>query len=192
MRYKSKQALLADLKTEHDALCARLCEIPTAQYREPGVWGDGWTLCDLVAHLAEWQFMFLSWYADGLRGATPDLPAPGYKWNETPRLNRSIWLKHRMRSPAAVRADFDAGYNRILDLVTTLSAEKLLAPGQFEWTGKHPLAAYLGPNSASHYRFASRVIKRWGKNKTKGSSAPVGNRSRLQRQRKRPTLRRGS
>jgi hypothetical protein len=27
--------------------------------------------------------------------------------------------------------------------------------------GRHALATYLGPNTASHYRFARRVIKRW-------------------------------
>jgi hypothetical protein len=163
MRYKSKQALLDDIRTEHDALCARLAEIPNARWHEPGVWGDGWTVSDLVAHLAEWQHMFLSWHEDGLRGATPEMPAPGFKWSETPRLNRAIWEKHRSRSRAAVRADFDSGYSRIVHIVETLSPQQLLRPSQFEWTGKHPLTTYLGPNTASHYRFAIKAIKRWWK-----------------------------
>ena len=49
--------------------------------------------------------MFLGWYEDGLRGIAPQMPAPGYKWRETPKLNRAIWEKHRSRSQAAVRAD---------------------------------------------------------------------------------------
>ena len=84
MRYKSKQALLDDIRTEHDLLCARLEGIPKARWYELEVWGDGWTLSDLVAHFAEWQLMFLCWYKDGLRGTTPQLPAPGYRWSETP------------------------------------------------------------------------------------------------------------
>ncbi|MCA1788944.1 MAG: hypothetical protein LC667_03520 [Thioalkalivibrio sp.] len=55
MRYKSKQALLDDVRTEHDLLCARLAAIPMVRWRESGVWGDGWTLSDLVAHLAEFR-----------------------------------------------------------------------------------------------------------------------------------------
>jgi hypothetical protein len=78
------------------------------------VWGDGWTLGDLVAHLAEWQQMFLRWYADGLRGVEPAMPAPGFKWNETPRLNRAIREKRRSRPLATVRAEFDAGYVEIV------------------------------------------------------------------------------
>ena len=161
MRYKSKQALLDDISTEHELLCARLAEIPKARWRDSGVWGDGWTLSDLVAHLAEWQDMFVGWYEDGLRGAAPQMPAPGYKWSETPRLNRAIWEKHRSRSQAAVRADFDSGYRRIVQIVEALSPEQLLESGHYEWTGKHPLTTYIGPNTASHYRFAIKVIKRW-------------------------------
>jgi hypothetical protein len=161
MRYTSKRALLDDIRAERDSLCVRLDGIPDARWHERGVWGDGWTLCDLVAHLAEWQRMFLAWYEDGLRGVAPDMPAPGFSWNQTPQLNRTIWKKHRLRSRAAVRADFDAGYSRIVHIARTLSSRQLLEPGQFEWTGRHPLATYLGPNTASHYRFAIKVIARW-------------------------------
>lgn len=163
MRYASKQALLDDIRTEHDVLCARLAEIPKARWSELGVWGDGWTLSDLVAHLAEWQHMFLGWYEDGLKGATPQMPAPGYKWSQTPRLNRAIWEKHRARSSVAVRADFDSGHSRIVQIVEALSAAQLLESGHYAWTGRHPLATYIGPNTASHYRFAIKAIKRWRK-----------------------------
>ena len=161
MRHKSKQALMDDIRTEHDSLCARLAEIPKARWHGLGVWGDGWTLSDLVAHLAEWQHMFLGWYEDGLRGATPQMPAPGYKWSQTPKLNRAIWERHRSRSQADVRAEFDSGYSRIVQIVEALSPEQLPTPGHYEWTGKHPLTTYIGPNTASHYRFAIKAIKRW-------------------------------
>jgi hypothetical protein len=161
MRYPSKKALIEDIRREHDSLSARLRGIPAARWREGGVWGDGWTVCDLVAHLAEWQRLFLGWYDDGLRGVAPEMPAPGYKWSETPALNRAIWRKHRMRSQAEVMKDFEAGYQRILQVVESLPSRKLLAPGTFEWTKKYPLTTYLGPNTASHYRFATRALKRW-------------------------------
>ena len=161
MIYHSKEALLTDIKKEHDGLSACLAQIPESRYTEPGVWGDDWTISDLIAHLAEWQFMFLTWYRDGLKGAKVEVPAPGYKVRETPKLNRAIWLKHRGRSVASVRADFESGYSQILDIVENLSAEQLLAPGHFNWTGKNPLRTYIGANTASHYRFAMKVIKRW-------------------------------
>lgn len=163
MKYASKEALLNDIETEHASLCARLQEIPQVRWSEPGVWGDAWSVSDLVAHLSEWHIMFLGWYADGLQGNVPEMPAPGYKWNETPRLNRAIWEKHRARSASAVRTDFESGYRRILRLVKALTPAQLLRPAQFQWTGKHPLSTYLGPNTASHYRFATKMLKRWRK-----------------------------
>lgn len=161
MRYTSKEALLDDIRAEHDSLCARLKEIPKARWREPGVWGDGWTVSDLAAHLAEWQQMFLRWHEEGVRGGTPQMPAPGYNWNQMREINRAIQEKHRARSREAIMADFDAGYRRIVKIVEALPAVQLLESGHFAWTGKNSLTTYLGANTASHYRFAMKVIKRW-------------------------------
>jgi hypothetical protein len=161
--------------------------IPGVRWREPGVWGDSWNLSDLVGHLAEWQRMFLGWYEQGLGGDRPQMPAPGYSWSETPRLNRAIRARNRALSRRAVLADLETGYDRILRLAEALSAEQLLMPGHFDWTGSHALTTYLGANTASHYRFALKVIKRW----LKGASAQRG-RARLDDGRERTVRRRVS
>jgi hypothetical protein len=101
------------------------------------------------------------WYADGHAGRTPDLPAHGYKWSQLPALNRGIRRKHHSRATAAVMREFEESYRRIHDLVVSLSTAALLDPGHFSWTGQHPLATYLVPNTGSHYRFATRVVRRW-------------------------------
>ena len=168
MRYSSKSALQADIAVEHDRLAVLLDGIPRAPYDEPGVWGDGWSLTDLVAHLAEWQTMFLGWYDAGCTSAAVALPAPGYKWSETPRLNRAIWEKHRGRSPQAVRTEFERGHARIRRLVVAATPEELFAPGYFQRTGRNPLSTYLGANTASHYRFARKVIERWLRRAARG------------------------
>ena len=136
MRYDSQQALVTDIRRAHDALCAQLREIPKSRCAEPGVWGDGWSVSDLVAHLAEWQSMFLVRHDEGLTGAMPRMPATGFRWNETPKANRVIWEKLCLRSLPSVRADFDSGYRRILAIVDSLSGEQLLMPGHFAWTGQ--------------------------------------------------------
>ena len=161
MRYSSRKALAADIEREHDRLLALLDGIPLAQFTEAGVWGDDWSLIDLVAHLAEWQTMFLGWYETGRTGAAVALPAPGYKWSETPRLNRAIWEKHRGRPAREVRAEFERGYARICRIVASSTAAELFTPGHFQWTGRNALSTYLGANTASHYRFARKVIERW-------------------------------
>lgn len=163
MRYTTKKALLADVEKEHAILIDYFEQIPRSRLKEQGVWGKGWTVHDLIAHLAEWQTMFLTWYADGEKGMEPVMPAPGYKWNETPRLNEAIWKKHKRRSSAKLRDEFDQGYERILALTQSLTERQLLRPGAFPWTGKNALVTYLSANSASHYRFANKVLKKWMK-----------------------------
>jgi hypothetical protein len=160
MRYTSKSELLADIVKEHDALQHMLQRLPEAHFSEPDVWGSGWTVGDLVAHLAEWHRMFLRWFREGEDGGQPALPAPGYKWNETPRLNRDIWEKHRGREYSVVNAEFEATYREILDLLTRLPEAAIFEAGQYQWTGKNGLVTYVGANTASHYRFAQKAVKR--------------------------------
>jgi hypothetical protein len=163
MKYKSKVDLLAQVGREHDALIALVGIVPASRLDEAGVWGDDWSVCDLLAHLSEWHSLFLGWFRDGLRGASPELPAPGYKWNETPRLKRAIWAKHAGRELSSIAAEFESTYEELLHLLEKLSESELLESGHFAWTGRNPLVTYAGANTASHYRFAQRVLKRWMK-----------------------------
>lgn len=106
MRYTTEAALLADIAKQRDSLAELIESVPVGQRGEAGVWGDNWSIQDLVAHLAEWHRMFLRWYDEGAEGGDPDLPAPGYRWNQTPELNRAIWRKHKARTWDEVWEDF--------------------------------------------------------------------------------------
>ncbi|MHC5004776.1 MAG: ClbS/DfsB family four-helix bundle protein [Planctomycetota bacterium] len=161
MKYASKQALIDRIESEHERFVDLAATIPVARYREEGVWGEGWTVKDLFAHLAEWEQMFLHWYREGAAGRTPSLPAEGYSWKQLPALNREIWKRHRRSSWKRVHEAFERSYLEILALAKGLDEEALLRPGHFAWTGKHPLVTYLGPNTASHYSAATRILKRW-------------------------------
>ena len=161
MRFKSKREFLENVESEHQSFVELLETIPRSRYREGGVWGNGWNIQDLLAHLTEWEQMFLGWYRVGRDRGQPILPAPGFKWNETPRLNQAIWHKHRLKSAKKALKEFDTSYQEVLVLIVCLSEQELLTPGHFAWTGKYPLTTYLAPNTCSHYRFATRVLKRW-------------------------------
>lgn len=152
MRYKSRPALIESIRTEHDARCSKRYRRCDTESEACGAMSGPF----FVTLSRIWRSgSACSWGGSAReRRGKPQMPAPGYKWSETPKLNRAIWAKHRSRNPADVRTDFDSGYRQILALVEESSPEGLLTPGHFEWTGKHPLTTYLGPNTASHYRFA--------------------------------------
>jgi hypothetical protein len=161
MRYSSKPDLIQDIEAQFSSLQQSLAAIPRERYDETGVWGDDWTINDLIAHLTAWHGLFLGWYHAGIRGDDPELPAPGYRWNETPKLNRAIWVEHRGRATDDLWKALDGSHREVLDLARELSPEDLLDPGRFAWTRTNALVTYLGANTASHYRFAQKVLKRW-------------------------------
>ena len=167
MKYASKQEFINRMECEHARfvdLSEKVPRRPRNLMTEPGAWGEEWTIKDLFVHLTEWEQMFLIWYRNGLAEIQPDMPAPGYKWNETPRLNRDIWRKHRKKSWKRIRHDFDTSYDEMLALAMSLSEEELLSPGIFGWTTKYPLTTYLGANTCSHYCVATKILRRWLKN----------------------------
>ncbi len=50
---------------------------------------------DVLAHLQQWDLMFMDWYAIGMAEKKPDIPAKGYTWKTSPDLNRKIQEKYR-------------------------------------------------------------------------------------------------
>ena len=165
MKFTAKEELIESIDTEHRVLVELVRSIPQERYLEEGVWGDGWNIRDLLAHLTEWEQMFLTWYREGSAGRQPEMPAKGYKWHQTPALNQEIWKRYRQKPVSEVLADFETSYQEIFSLAQELSAEELLAPGHFVWTGKNPLTTYLGANTTSHYRTATKILKRWLKDR---------------------------
>ena len=166
VRFSSKREFVQRVEKERQTFVELLGTIPRSRYGEGGVWGDGWNIRDLLAHITEWEQMFMGWYRVGQDGRPPLLPAKGFKWNETPRLNRAIWRKHQREPAKRVLAKFDISYQEVLRLILRLSDEELLTPGHFAWTGKYPLTTYFAPNTCSHYRIATKILKRWLKRST--------------------------
>lgn len=161
MKFRSKTDLLEAIEREHATFVDLVESLPSRSYAKAAVWGDGWTIKDLCAHLTEWEQMFLRWYRAGQEGREPAVPATGYKWNETPRLNKAIWRKHRNKSWRKVREEFDSSYEEILSQARKLEENELLTPGFFPWTKRLPLMTYVAANTSSHYRTATKLLKRW-------------------------------
>jgi hypothetical protein len=85
-----------DLLTEIDAEYARLSElidrVPPGLWKSSRVNTAGWTLKDVLAHLADWAERCDAWCAlgDTVTEMTP--PAAGFTWSETRALNEMIYL----------------------------------------------------------------------------------------------------
>ena len=157
-----KQALMDEIRRERAALDETLVGLTPRQMTRAGVTRGGWSVKDVLAHLVEWQQMNLDWYAAGLRGEKPAMPATGYTLRELPRLNEMIYRKHHRRSLQAVRRDFESHHDQIVALISSLSDSDLVTLGRFSWTGPSwTLSDYLRASTAAHYLWARTRIRRW-------------------------------
>jgi hypothetical protein len=157
-----KKELLNELRLERAALDDALSLLTSRQMTKAGVTRGGWSVKDVLAHLVEWQQMNLDWYAAGLRGEKPAMPAPGYTLRDLPRLNEMIYRKHHRRSLQAVQRDYRSYHERVVALIESLPDSDLVTLGRFSWTGPSwTLSDYLRASTAAHYLWARTRIRRW-------------------------------
>jgi len=115
---------------------------------------------DVLAHLTEWQQMALGWYRTGLKGQTPELPAPGYSWVQLAQLNGMIYERHRDAPLSTVKAQFCASHQAMIKVIQTLTDAELFTKGYFGWTGHHTLGGYFAANTSSHYAWARNAMRK--------------------------------
>jgi hypothetical protein len=158
-RPTTKADLLTAIDKERSALEALLEPLTPEQLVAPGVVGE-WSVKDVLAHLIEWEQMCLGWHRTGLRGETPEMPAPGYKWNQTPDLNQMIYEKHRNRALDDVLAQFGTSHQEILGVIQELSNKELFAAGRYAWSKKNAIGTYFVSATSSHYLWARKAIRK--------------------------------
>ncbi|MBN1219916.1 MAG: ClbS/DfsB family four-helix bundle protein [Anaerolineae bacterium] len=155
----TKAQILTASQKEHDALEQFLATLTPEQMTRSGALGD-WSVKDVLAHLYEWEQMVLGWLAASQRGETPHVPAEGYKWNQLPALNQSIYEKHCHRSLDEVLDLFRASYRQVTATIENLSEEELFTSGRFPWMNKNALASYFVSCTSSHYRWARTGMRK--------------------------------
>lgn len=165
-RPTTKEQLLKDIEKERTALEEFLSTLTLDDLIRPNALGC-WSVKDVMAHLVEWEQMFLGWYKVGLKGKIAEKPAPGFKWNQLAQLNQQIYEKYCDQPLGDVQKKFRASYRQMMKTIESLSEEDLFQSGRFAWTEKHPMVAFIVPNTSSHYRWARAEIQKGMKKKSK-------------------------
>jgi nicotinamidase-related amidase len=155
----NKQELLDEAQKEYEALTKQVAGFTPEELVRPGVIGE-WSIKDILAHLLEWQRMFMGWYEAGLRGEKPATPAKVYNWSELPALNQDIYERYKDARLDTIRSQLEASHKHLLDVAGSLSEEELFTPGRHKWTSISTLASYVDANTGAHYRWAQTGIRR--------------------------------
>lgn len=121
---------------------------------------DDWTVKELLAVRAWWTESVIDWVEAGRKGEVPIVPAKGYSWRETPRLNAEIAKKARRESYRSIRDRLERGYQRVMRTIDALSDDELLRIGVFEWAGNYPVSRWISINTARQYATARTYLRK--------------------------------
>jgi hypothetical protein len=155
----TKEQILAASQKEHDQLVKLISTLTPDRLNAPGQMSD-WSIKDILCHLTAWEQMVLRWLAEGQQGLAPQVPAPGYKWNQLPALNQNIYETHHDLPLEEVLSQFHDSYSQVMAVIETLPPETLFTPGLYPWMNKNVLASYFVSCTSSHYHWAIKEIKK--------------------------------
>lgn len=115
-------------------------------YTAPNVPG-GWSIKDVVAHLAAWQQRSLARLLAARDGHDPErpawLPADVDPEGNVEQVNDAIHAAHRDRSWPDVHAAWRDGFLRLLEAADAIPERDLLDGNRYPWLDGHALAAVL-------------------------------------------------
>lgn len=159
-RATTRAELLASSEAGYEAVNALLARPPRDALEAPFPFEDRDRCArDVLGHLHAWQVMALGWYADGMAGRRPAIPAPGHTWRTLPALNAEIWARCQDIDLATARADLDATHRRLLAVIASRTDAELFTKKLYPWTGSTSLGSYLVSATASHYAWALKKLR---------------------------------
>lgn len=115
---------------------------------------------DVLAHLHEWQVLFLDWYAAGMDERLVLMPAPGFSWKETPRLNAALREKNQRTSLMRIRSKLQETHIQLLHLILAHTNSELFEKGRYSWTRSTTLGSYLTSATSAHYSWAIKLLRK--------------------------------
>jgi len=126
-------------------------------------WKRDRNIRDILVHLYEWHKLLLIWVPANQNGEEKPFLREPYNWKTYGAMNVDFWNEHQNTSyEDAVKMLMDS-HAKTMELIESFSDEELFTKGAFPWTGKSALGAYCVSNTASHYDWAIKKIKKYKK-----------------------------
>lgn len=116
---------------------------------------------DVLAHLYEWQLLFLHWYSEGMGDRTVLMPAAGFTWKDTPKLNDTLRDKHQRTSLKRIQSKLQETHDQLLQLIQAHTNTELFEKRRYSWTGSTTLGSYLTSATSAHYTWAIKLLRKY-------------------------------
>jgi hypothetical protein len=154
-----KATLLNEVRTNYAALEAILASLDKTQYFTEGVI-PGWSLKDILAHIASWQHRLLKWLEAAVRNEEPAISGPN-NVKEMDALNAQFYQENKALPLDEVLTDFRTTHQHIMDIVQAMPEEDLLNPHRFAWSKGEPLWKSIAGDTYEHYQEHTAQIQEW-------------------------------
>ncbi len=148
----TKPELIAAIHRDRATLDALVASLSEEQMLAP-VLDDGWSVKDLLAHIAAWEARCASWLEAVARGGTPERP----EVQNVDASNARDYAAARQRPLGDVLAASRAAHATMLRAVEALSEADLADETRFGW----PAWQMASSNSDEHYREHIQQIEAW-------------------------------
>lgn len=150
----TKDELLAAIKRDRARLDELVGQVPEGRMAD-GALDGGWSVKDVLAHIAAWEQLCLKWIKENKReelGAGADDAAVN-------AVNLRLFEENRGRPLKDVREESRRSYEQMVAAVEWLSeADIAVEPA---WAPGRPLWQIIDANSADHYREHIEQLSRW-------------------------------
>lgn len=155
-----KARLIEQIRAARQRLEEVVASFSPDQMTRPGLSG-GWSVKDILAHVAAWEGRMVGWLETALQGETPQLLPPGMTWADLDLWNEQTYREHRNRALDDVQAGFAASYPRALQSVEAMPEDDLIDPDRFAWLEGHPLWRLVAANTFEHYAEHEEALRIW-------------------------------
>jgi hypothetical protein len=155
----NKTSILKELSTSYAALEEILASLNKTQYFIEGII-PGWSIKDILAHIASWHHRLLKWLEAAIRNEEPAISGPE-NVEEMDSLNAQFYHENKSLPLDVVLADFRTSYRHIMDIVQAMPEEDLIGPHRFAWSKGEPLWQAIAGDTYEHYREHIAQIQAW-------------------------------
>ena len=154
-----KTSILNEMSISYAALEEILTTLDKTQYFTEGVI-PGWSIKDILAHIASWHHRLLMWLDAAVRNEEPTISGPD-NVEEMDALNAQFYQKNKSRPLDEVLADFLTTHQQIMDIVQAMPEDDLMSPHRFAWSQGKPLWHFIAGDTFEHYQEHLAQIQEW-------------------------------
>jgi len=155
----NKTSILKQMSTSYAALEEILTSLDKKQYFTEGVI-PGWSIKDVLAHIASWHHRLLKWLDAAARNEEPTISGPD-NVEEMDALNAQFYQENKALPLDEVMADFRSSYQQIMDITQAMPEEDLMNPHRFAWSQGRPLWHLIAGDTFEHYQEHTAQIQEW-------------------------------